>query len=179
MFQANAFSDANYIGRISFTALRAIAHVATMRAIAHVATMRAIAHVTAMRAIAHVTAMRAIAHVTTMRAIAHVTTMCTDIKLLNDVDVPVPRASQCRPVPLALRVVLAPYDVQRARPFKARHAVASQVVPPQIAHLQQRQLIHPQASDSYHESSSRGSAMTFGSVLRPPLARRSTPSQLM
>ena len=86
-----------------------------------------------------------------------------------------PSAGQC----LAMRVVLAPYDVQRARPFKARHTQAGQVVPPQVVHLQQRQLIHPQASDRHHESSSRGSAMTFGSVLRPPLARRSTPSQLM
>ena len=141
MFQANAFSVANYIGRISFTALRAIAHVATMRAIAHVTTMRAIAHVTAMRAIAHVT---------TMRAIAHVTTMCTDIKLLINVDVPVPRASQRRPVPLALRVVLAPYDAQRARPSGARHTVAGQVVPSQIADLQQRHLIDPRASARRH-----------------------------
>jgi hypothetical protein len=39
MSHANAFSVSNYIGRISSTALRAIAHVTTMRAIAHVATM--------------------------------------------------------------------------------------------------------------------------------------------
>ena len=97
MTHVNAFSVSNDIGRISSNALRAIAHGTTMRAIAPVAIMRAITHVATTR---------------------------TVIELLNDVDDPVPRAAQRRTVPLALRVVLAPYDVHRARPVKAQHTKA-------------------------------------------------------
>ena len=57
MTHVNAFSVSNDIGRISSTALRAVAYVTTMRAIARVATTRAIAHVTAMRAMTHVATM--------------------------------------------------------------------------------------------------------------------------
>ena len=56
-------------------------------------------------------ALRAIAHVTTMRAPAHVTAMRTGIELLSNVDSPVPLASHRWLMPLALRAILAPYDV--------------------------------------------------------------------
>jgi hypothetical protein len=50
----------------------------------------------------------------------------------------------------ALRVVLPPVDVHRARPLEAGHPVRREVVEPQVAHLQPRDLIDPQAGQGSH-----------------------------
>ena len=47
---------------------------------------------------------------------------------------------------LALRDVLPPVDVHLARPLEAGYTVRHQVVEPQVAHLQPRDLVDPQAT---------------------------------
>jgi hypothetical protein len=49
-------------------------------------------------------------------------------------------------VALALRDVLPPVDVHLARPLEAGYTVRHQVVEPQVAHLQPRDLVDPQAT---------------------------------
>ena len=59
-----------------------------------------------------------------------------------NVELRVGRAAKSWVVALALCVVLQPINVHRARPLEARHAVGhhDQVVKPQVAHLQARDL---------------------------------------
>ena len=71
-------------------------------------------------------------------------------QLRHHIQFRVARAAERRVMALALRVVLPPVDVHRARPLEAGHPIRHEIVEPQVAHLQPRNLIDPQAPQRGH-----------------------------